>query len=205
MIAGEFAHHDYDWLPVEGNEVVDIDAAYGDTAIMFVLRGANNVVGYELNKHSFEIAKENIALNNLESKVTLNYCGIASKKISKTDDILGALISNKDRAYVEEADFKTFNEVVALAQKSNDIVLKIDVDGYEYEIFRSAAKKSINQFKFIAMEYHFGTQDLVSIFEDSGCEVTVKPVTNVLVEYHPAAFKNMKIGMIYAKRIRSLN
>ena len=40
MAAGEFIQHDYDWLPVEGCDVVDIGAAYGDTAIIFCLRGA---------------------------------------------------------------------------------------------------------------------------------------------------------------------
>ena len=30
MSAGEFAQHDYDWLPVDGCDVVDIGAAYGN-------------------------------------------------------------------------------------------------------------------------------------------------------------------------------
>jgi len=83
MAAGEFAAHDYDWLPVEGADVVDIGAAVGDTAVIFSLRGAKKIIGYELNKRFFEIAKINIALNKIEDKVNLNYCGIASKKYLK--------------------------------------------------------------------------------------------------------------------------
>jgi FkbM family methyltransferase len=205
MIAGEFIQHDYDWLPVDGHHVIDIGAAYGDTAIIFCRRGAKKVMGYELNKRHFEIAKKNIALNNIEDKVELHYCGVASKKICNSDEILGAIIHDEDRHIVGDADFKTFDEIVALQQKSYGMVLKIDVDGYEYEILRSANNKSINQFKFIAMEYHFGVQDLVPILENSGFEVTVKPVTNVSIDYHPVAFQHMEIGMIYAKRIRILN
>ena len=67
MAAGEFAQRDYDGLPVEGYTVVDIGAAVGDTAIIFALRGAKKVVGYELNKRYFEMAMRNIKLNNLEN------------------------------------------------------------------------------------------------------------------------------------------
>lgn len=205
MIAGEFVQHDYDWLPVEGYDVIDIGAAYGDTAIIFCMRGAKRVVGYELNKRHYEMAKKNITINHLEDKVELNYCGVSSRKITNSDEILGAIIHGEDRSFIGEADFKTFDELVSLENNSDGIVLKIDVDGYEYEILRSANNKSINQFKFIAMEYHFGVQDLASILENSGFEVTVKPVTNISIDYHPVAFQKMEIGMIYAKRIRTLN
>jgi len=65
MAAGEFANNDYDRLPVEGREVVDIGAAIGDTATIFVLRKAKKVIGYELNKRYFDIAQRNIELNQL--------------------------------------------------------------------------------------------------------------------------------------------
>lgn len=205
MAAGEFAAHDYDLLPVEGADVIDIGAAVGDTAVIFSLRGAKNVIGYELNKRFFEIAKINISLNKIEDKVSLNYCGIAAKKISKNDEILGALISGEDRNFVEEADFKTFDEITIAQNKSENLVLKIDVDGYEYEILRSASKNLINKYKYIAMEYHFGKQDLISILEESGFEVTTKHITNVMIDYHPSTYKSMEIGLIYAKRIKNLN
>lgn len=205
MAAGEFAGHDYDWLPLEGAEVLDIGAAVGDTAIIFCLRGAKKVVGYELNKRFFDIANTNIALNNVEDKVTLNYCGVAAKKINKTDEILGALIPDSDRLFVENADFKTFDEIALLGNNNNPKILKIDVDGYEYEIIGSASRKTLNYFDYIAIEYHFGPQELVGTLENSGFEVEVNHVTNVVVDYHPSAFKNMEIGMIYAKKIKSLN
>jgi len=205
MSAGEFAQHDYDWLPVDGCDVVDIGAAYGDTAIIFCLRGAKKVVGYELNKQHFDMAIKNISLNNVRDKVSINYCGVASKKITEADEILGALISDECRSSVGEADFKTFDEITIGMGISNALVLKIDVDGYEYEILRSANKKQINAYEYIAMEYHFGTQDLTSILEDSGFEVKVVPVTKVMINHHPVGFKDMDIGMIYARKIRSVN
>lgn len=184
---------------------MDIGAAYGDTAIIFCLRGAKKVVGYELNRCHYDMAIKNITLNNMQDKVIINYCGVASKKISETDEILGSVISDKHRSIVGEADFKTFDEITSEIDISNTLVLKIDVDGYEYEILRSANKRQTNAYNYIAIEYHFGTQDLVLMLESSGFEVKVVPVTKVMINNHPAGFKNMDIGMIYAKKIRSLD
>ena len=80
----------------------------------------------------------------------------------------------------------------------------MDVDGYEYEILRSTEKKTLNRFSHIAMEYHFGVQDLVQIVQSSGFSTEVKPITNVAVPNHPESFRNMEIGMIYAERVREL-
>lgn len=125
-------------------------------------------------------------------------------KISQSDEILGALISEKDRVHVDGADFCTLNDVVERNNLSQDAVLKIDVDGYEYEILRSAERKSLNRFSHIAMEYHFGIQDIVSILESAGFETEIKPVNCVSISYHPESFRNMEIGMIYAERVREL-
>lgn len=202
MAAGEFALKDYDRLPVEGRVVIDIGAAYGDTATMFALRGARKVIGYELNKRHFLIAKRNIELNQIENQVDLHYCGISAEKIRNSDEILGALIPARDRVHVDEADFCTLNDIVQINELSYDAVLKIDVDGYEYEILSSAEKKTLNRFSHIVMEYHFGVQGLVSILESAGFMTEVKPITKTIALNHPESFRNMEIGMIYAERVR---
>lgn len=104
---------------------MDIGVAYGDTAIIFCLRGAKKVVGYELNRCHYDMAIKNITLNNMQDKVIINYCGVASKKISETDEILGAVISDKHRSSVGEADFKTFDEITSEMDISNTLVLKL--------------------------------------------------------------------------------
>ena len=62
---------------LEGCTVIDIGAAMGDTAIMFILRGAKKVIGYEFQKKQFEIAEKNIKLNKMQKKVELYFCGIS--------------------------------------------------------------------------------------------------------------------------------
>ena len=204
-IVGELGGKDYDSLPVEGYEVLDIGASVGDTAIMFALRGAKRIVGYELNKRRFDIAQKNIQLNKLDDKVIIHLCGISSKKFYSTNEIVRTAVpAAEERLLVDETNFKTLDMAAAEGNFSN-VVLKMDVEGFEYDILRSSSKRTLNRFSHITMEYHYGTQDIVSIFDAAGFESKVIPVNNVIVDHHPEAYKKMEIGMIHARRVRMLD
>ena len=95
MAAGIFKSGEYDVLPVADKVVVDIGAAIGDTAVYFALKGASRVYGYELNKRYFDLAQRNIDLNNFRDRIEIEYCGVASRKISSSDVILGAVFQNR--------------------------------------------------------------------------------------------------------------
>lgn len=200
LIAAEFSRCDYDWLPVEERTVVDIGAASGDTPIIFALRNAKNVIGYELNKRYFEMASLNIKLNQLSNKITLHHCGIAASKIQALDDMLAAVMPVKDRNDVEAASFKTLDEVVCENNLDQDSVLKIDVDGYEYDIMRSARKSTLRTFSHITMEYHFGIQDIEAILVGAGFSVEKKAISEIYAPSQAKNLQNLEVGMIYATR-----
>lgn len=200
MSAGIFGNKEYSSVPVEGKIVVDIGAALGDTAIYFCLKGAKKVYAYELNERHFNIARKNIELNDLNQKVNLEYCGVASKKITSTEKILGALMPIEDVPCVEDADFKTLDQIV-MENNINDAVLKVDVDGFEYEIIGSTSKETLRRFEYIFMEYHFGVQRLGDILSCAGFAVTNTPINKIHIEYHPAGYKEMDVGFLTAKRI----
>lgn len=63
--------------------VVDIGAAVGDTSLFFCRRGAKHVYAYELSAERSRIARENIALNHLEDKVTLFQKAARAEDINK--------------------------------------------------------------------------------------------------------------------------
>ena len=199
MSAGIFGNGEYDIVPVKNKVVVDIGASLGDTAIYFALKGATKIYGYELNKRHFDIAQKNIELNKLQDIVSIEYCGIASKKISSAHSVLGALMSAEDARKVGEANFKTLDEI-ATENNIVDAVLKIDVDGFEYEIIDSVSKETLRRFEYIFMEYHFGTQCLEKILTEAGFDVAKTEITKVRIDYHPDEFKNMDIGFLAAKR-----
>jgi FkbM family methyltransferase len=202
ITAGEFARFDYADLPVKNKTVIDIGVAIGDTPIIFCLEGADRVVGYDINRRYLDIARKNVEANHLAEKIDLYYCAIASSKVMPTDEILGALMLEEDRGLVGNADFATLEQITRAIPAHEGVVLKMDVDGYEYEILNSASAKVLNQFEHIALEYHFGTQNLPKLLELAGFSVTIREVTKCVVEHHPTPFRNMDIGIINARRTR---
>ncbi len=199
MSAGIFGNGEYDVVPVNNKVVVDIGAALGDTAIFFALKGARKIYGYELNKRHYEIALKNIALNNLQDIIDIEYCGIAGRKIADTNPVLGALMSADDAKHVNEANFKTL-DALALEHDLSNAVLKIDVDGFEYEILNSVSKETLRRFEYIFLEYHFGVQGIRHILSDAGFDVSITEITKVHIAAHPGDFKDMDIGLLAAKR-----
>lgn len=202
FLAGTFAMGDYDILPdISGKDVLDIGAAIGDTAVYFGLRGARKVYSYEINKRYYDIFKKNIQLNNLENVVKVELCGIGkdSKPLVSSLNILGAILPEEDREAANGVKMKTLNEIIK-EHKINDGVLKIDVDGFEYEILEGVDRESLSHFSHIVMEYHFGVKDLANKLKACGFKPEIKKVTEVFIDYHPKEFQNMDIGYIYAVR-----
>jgi len=70
-IKENFIDEQFKNLDVKGKDVVDIGANIGDSAIYFALKGAKHVYAFEPYHYSYEIAKRNIKLNNLEDRITL--------------------------------------------------------------------------------------------------------------------------------------
>jgi FkbM family methyltransferase len=59
--------------------VIDIGANLGDSSLFFAKKGFK-VIGFEPLNKVYEIALENIKLNNLEGKITLVNKGVGAKK-----------------------------------------------------------------------------------------------------------------------------
>jgi len=197
ITAGIFKNGEYKNVNVKDRVVVDIGAATGDTAIYFILRGATKVYGYELNKRSYDIAQKNIDLNNLRDKVNIEYCGVASKKIKSSDTILGAIIPTQDRKDVDGANVKTLDEIVK-EHNIHNAVLKVDTDGFEYDIFNTVKEETLQAFDMVVLEYHFGTKEIPNKLEKCGFKVKIGKATKTHVAYHPKEYKDMEVGMIYA-------
>jgi tRNA G37 N-methylase Trm5 len=51
--------------------VVDVGAAIGDTALYFGKRGAAHVFAFEMDKVRCDLARKNIARNNMQDRITL--------------------------------------------------------------------------------------------------------------------------------------
>ncbi len=196
MVASIFGNHEYDNLNVKNMHVIDIGASLGDTAILFKMNGAKFVDGYELNRRNYELALSNIDENNL-SNIDIHYCGVSNAKITPSELVLGAIMSESDYSNVSNAEFKTLDDILNKFPV-DEVVLKVDVDGYEYQIFESVSVENLKKCKEIFIEYHFGVKNLPSILSNAGFKLQVQTVNYINANNHPDGFKNMEIGYIHA-------
>jgi hypothetical protein len=97
--------------------VIDVGCSYCDSAIYFVSCDAIHVYGYDPNMERYKLGLENIAINNLNNKITL-YNEVA------TADKINALIKEKDL---------------------HDVFMKIDCEGCEYELIKGLSLSQITE------------------------------------------------------------
>ena len=194
-----FKFREYDDFNVEGKCVVDIGAATGDTAILFIKDGAKKVYGFELSEKSYKLAIENIELNGLNDLCIVEHCGVSTKKITSANRLLKGCITDFQISDIKKSKFKTLDEITQNI-KEKELVLKIDIEGFEYEIFKHTNVNTLKKYDTIYLEYHYGVQDIPSYLKKAGFEVDIKPINKVVVENHLEEFKKMDIGMILATR-----
>lgn len=167
-------------INVKGREVLDIGANIGDTPIYFISKGAYHVYAFEPLPYNYFHAKENISLNNFESKITLinGAVGAVSGFIN-----IPAYVDNTNgfsiyKSYGDNSlriKLYSFNEAVKLMK--DRYLLKMDCEGCEKEIILN------NNFDFerIIFGSHeditgISTKLLINIIEKQGykCVITNK-------------------------------
>jgi len=198
LIKENFVDEQYKNLDVKGKDVVDIGANIGDSAIYFALKGARHVYAFEPYPYSYEIAKRNIKLNNLEDRVTLlnEGCGKTGFITISTD--AKSYGGTHLKVYREGLKIKidSLDEIVNQF-KLNKAVLKSDCEGCEYNIILTASDKALYAFDQIIMEYHYGYRNLVKRLRQAGFKVKY-----ALPEYThstEAEDSNVYFSLIYAK------
>ncbi|WP_231136368.1 FkbM family methyltransferase [Acidianus ambivalens] len=192
--AAPFALHEYKFLDVNGKTVVDIGASIGDTPIYFALNGAKKVIGFEPFPKIFLIAKKNIEENGLQDKIIMVNagCGYDGKVKIKPELETNAGTLLKDQKDGIEVPVYSLNTIVKKFDVEEDSILKVDCEGCEYDLFRTAATNALRRFSKIMIEYHYGYKELIKRLKDSGFRTR---------HTIPKRMKNgMILGYIYAWR-----
>ena len=163
---------DYKDLNVKDRFVIDIGAFLGDSIFYFWSQGAKKILAFEPFRNFYEIANVNIVMNDLSNEIHLLNFGMG-KKINEYE-------SNKDSS--SQKNILPFGEMKNLIEKYNTeklpLVLKMDCEGCEYEIFRDEEVirnlKSLGVVEFV-MEYHEGNvSNLIKKFEKENFNVFLK-------------------------------
>ena len=106
--------------------------------------------------------------------------------------VWGTKLINEENINIEVEKIKlhSFNiELRRIVEKhpNNDIIIKIDTEGSEYDIFENIDKQLLNPVKVIMLEWHINGPDFIQdILEEIGFKIlSLSP-------------KSKKTGMLYA-------
>jgi hypothetical protein len=111
---------------LKGRAVVDIGASIGDTPLFFVSRGASKVYGFEPNIERYELALQNINLNNMTDKIQIFNTQATSKLL----------------------------ENLIFQFSLRNVFLKIDCEGCEYDMIGHTDDVVFQNIDDVVLEYH---------------------------------------------------
>ena len=189
-----------------GKQVIDIGAAFGDTAIYFLLKGATHVIAVEAFPGYFELASQNIRSNGFqhECEVILSAAGGSRGGSLMIDTGLEEMFG----ANMKQSGVGQLVPIVTLEEltdkyKVKDAFLKLDTEGFEYEILLNTSKEVIRRsFSDMLIEYHYGYERLEAYLKDCGYTFFHTGPTHVLMpNLIGEEAQNMFTGHIVAKRI----
>ncbi|WP_295608932.1 FkbM family methyltransferase [uncultured Methanobrevibacter sp.] len=166
-----------EWNMVDFNNrhVIDIGGNNGDTSLYFAKKGSE-VIGFEPVKHLYDLALENIDLNDdLKDKITFINKGVGAKR--------GELQINAKsiKDYIDDDTYKmeiiTINDILNNYNFTPDI-LKMDCEGCEFEIILN---EDLTMFNDIIFEHHSKITGknfipLIEKLEEDGFKIDTFPV-----------------------------
>lgn len=188
-IAESFGRGDYEFGGLAHCVFVDIGANIGDSSLYAASReNVDFVYAFEPFPNTYKYLEENVRLNErLADKIFLfNYAlGKENKamELYSSDDINASAVNSIAPFFIDEHKIsrdkltqitvKNSSEVLKdIIQKYPDknIVLKIDVEGGEYDIVESLDKEGVfSQIKAVFIEWHYkGFQDIAAVLEKYG-------------------------------------
>ncbi|MDP3091296.1 MAG: FkbM family methyltransferase [Nitrospira sp.] len=188
---------------VRGKQVVDIGAAFGDTAVSFLLEGAKAVYAVEAFPGYFRLAEENIRRNGFSNSCQIILAAAGKSPGSLTidhdlEDMFGVGIESSEVG--TSIPVMTLEEIVNRFEVDSGI-LKMDVEGYEYDILLNTDKAILRRFSDMVIEYHYGFEKLKSHLEAAGFVVKHTPPHLVYMpQLKDEQSRNMWVGNIYATR-----
>ena len=159
-------------MDVKDKIVVDIGASIGDTPIYFALRGAKKVIAFEPFPKIFGLARRNVEENGLQDKIVLVNAGCGyDGRVRVREDIetdAGTQLIDQDSGV--EVPVYSLNTIVRMFN-IEDAVLKVDCEGCEYELFKTATDETLSKFRQIMIEYHYGYKELVKRLKKANFKV----------------------------------
>jgi len=185
----------YNFIKKE-DKVMDIGANLGLFTILS--ENAKKIVCVEPLKQAIPILKKNIEENGLKNKINIVNAAVGNNKkllieVNPALNLSGATLMTTSKTQ----EVKCFT-LKALANKYDTNTIKIDVEGYEYEILYKKIPKIINR---IAIEFHTAllgkekVKKLLNYFEDENFKVKYL-IEDLPIRLYPFHNFIKKIGLL---------
>lgn len=201
-----FVENDYQFGTTEESTVIDIGTNVGIAALFFSqFEYVKNIYCFEPVPETFRQAKYNLSLNPNFHKVTqMHNVGLGSSTRKEVflfdDEVKGntGLRGTLSPSYAENPNVREVEVQISDASEmllpifeshnNQKIILKIDCEGGEYEIFRSLhASGLMKRVDVIMMEWHDkGTIELTSILLENGFNYfskTLSPISGLIYAF----------------------
>ncbi|MBN2480079.1 MAG: FkbM family methyltransferase [Parachlamydiales bacterium] len=142
--------------------VIDLGAHIGLFSLA-VAQYVNKVIAIEPDIENFEILKHNISSNNLLNITTINKA--VSNKGKKIDfykshktparhSLYKNKFFNNNGLFSQKLEVKAISLPAILSSFEKCKLLKVDIEGAEYDIFFNCSKNVLKKINFFLIEYH---------------------------------------------------
>lgn len=148
-----FVEEDYKYLKVKNKKVLDLGGYIGDTAIYFLANGAEYIEVYEPNKKNFKYLQKN---TKKFSNIKIFNKGVTVKPVNvylyKGKNV-SLMTQIKESKKVKKS--KNTISIAGILKKKRFDILKMDIEGGEYEIIKYFMnKKTRFEFHSGIIEFH---------------------------------------------------
>lgn len=189
LLREQFIHRNgYNFVFNKPVVVIDIGMNVGDTALFFAANPfVEKVYAYELMPQIYDRAIMNFEFNpEITDKISPNCYGLGKNDQELTlsyfdnfdlgngtfNDKRGAMFKEGTLTVCKIKNALTELEKIAKKHSKTALYLKIDAEGAEYEIIDMIlTSTAICNLVYIAIEYHFGIQNIVKLLQASHFEI----------------------------------
>lgn len=172
-----------------GQTVFDVGAHIGTFSVYAANKGAK-VYAIEPDNDNFDRLRQNIQLNNLQSRIMPIKGALYFKtgKISINFNSLnsgGHALSEQEGVLSSLVDCFTLSDLLKKFNLASIALLKMDIEGAEYKIFEHMKDNEFKSIKKIVAEYHL---DLVNENNYGELKKYLSPYFNTIRRYAPYYF-----------------
>lgn len=173
-----FVRRDYG-TNYEGLRVLDIGGYRGETALFFLLQGAQAVVCVEPNPALLSDIRQHTEQNGFADKIQVYPVAIGAEagqaKLLATTDLINSTITESTSASTPEeipVSVWTFSQLLEKVGWEEVDVAKLDCEGCEFGIFASTPDEVLRRVRVWIMEVHGKVQPILERLRGLGYSVT---------------------------------